>query len=36
MNILISKNCGKVKFVWENDGNSGRLYFLGVHNDCGW
>ena len=21
---------------WENSGNSGRLYFLGLQNHCGW
>ena len=25
-----------VKFVQRNNGNSNRLYFLGVQNDCGW
>ena len=21
---------------WGNNGNSGRLYFIGLHNHCGW
>ena len=34
--IIASKSHHFMANRWGNSGNSDRLYFLGLQNDCGW